>query len=410
MMSPAPKQNGLPPHSPRVLRSHVSRDDREALISCISYALSSIAMSLVNKAVFSRHNFDFPSSVLMMQGGVTAVLLTLASAIRVLPPLPVELALLRRMAPVAPAPRTRAALAGHAARGARHHPPTAQVTVLFAAMLWTSSRALRFCSVPIVTVFKNVSVVLITLWERVAYGERIGVGVGLSLAFMMSGSAIAAFGDHARDPVGYGWLVLNVFATVAHVAMIRARLPRFASPASKTLHNQLLAFFLFASAAGCQGELRDFPVALWVQPREMKVALAASCVLGLLINLATFWCMRATSGSTYSFVGSSNKIPVALLGHFFFSSGLSTVGWVGVIFGLISGLCYTLSKSLFVEQPAPGRPAFGDDDDDDDDDDAGTKSLLRAERDAEEAAAADPGGGGGSQIIQMAELGRSHAR
>ena len=75
---------------------------------------------------------------------------------------------------------------------------------------------------------------------------------------------------------------------------------------------------------------------------------------------------------------------------------------MGVLFGLISGLCYTLSKSLFVEQPVGGA-------NDDDDDDAGTGSLLRAERDGEAATTprGDPDDG---PMIQLAELGRSHAR
>ena len=49
------------------------------------------------------------------------------------------------------------------------------------AMLWTSSKALRYCSVPVVTIFKNLSVVAITVYERVVYSDRSSVGVLLSL-------------------------------------------------------------------------------------------------------------------------------------------------------------------------------------------------------------------------------------
>ena len=37
----------------------------------------------------------------------------------------------------------------------------------------------------------------------------------------------------------------------------------------------------------------------------------------------SFWCLAVTSGTTYSFVGASNKIVLALLGHLFFRSRLS---------------------------------------------------------------------------------------
>ena len=325
-------------------------ENRESVLACVCYALSSIALSLTNKGVFSIRAFDYPSSVLMTQAIVTVGLLWLLAALRIIAPLPFDPALARRMAPV---------------------------TVMFAAMLWTSSRAFRYCSVPVVTVFKNLSVVAITIWELLVYGQTVPSGVALSLVFMMIGSAVAAMGDAdlAVSARGYGWLVLNILFTVAHVATIRVRLPRFSSPAAKTLHNQLLACVLFAFTAAIQarhaspftvclgqhpplsqhptlpqGELRSYPSAVLAQPPSTQIGLALSAVLGLLINLCTFWCLRVASGSTYSFVGATNKVPVAVLGHFFFSSGLSTLGWVGVAFGLVAGLAFSVAKAREVSQ------------------------------------------------------------
>ena len=79
-------------------------------------------------------------------------------------------------------------------------------------------------------------------------------------------------------------------------------------------------------------------------PPRFQLGLLLSAVLGLLINLASFWCITVTSGTTYSFVGASNKIPAAILGHFLFSSGLNAVGWAGVAFGLAAGFGYAWSK------------------------------------------------------------------
>lgn len=39
-----------------------------------------------------------------------------------------------------------------------------------------------------------------------------------------------------------------------------------------------------------------------------------------------------------------------MLGHFFFSSGLSTLGWVGVAFGLVAGLAFSVAKAREVSQ------------------------------------------------------------
>ena len=76
----------------------------------------------------------------------------------------------------------------------------------------------------------------------------------------------------------------------------------------------------------------------------MQVGFAGSVLLGFAINFASFWCLSVTSGTTYSFVGASNKIPAVVLGHFLFSSSLTKVGWVGVVSGLTAGLGYAWSK------------------------------------------------------------------
>ena len=61
-------------------------------------------------------------------------------------------------------------------------------------------------------------------------------------------------------------------------------------------------------------------------PPSFQAGFLLSTVLGLLINLSSFWALRVTTGTTYSFVGASNKIPSAVLGHFLFSSDLTTLG------------------------------------------------------------------------------------
>ena len=169
----------------------------EPLAASACYFASSVCLSLTNKAVFSRSDFDFPLSVLASQALVTLALLLLASETRLGPVVRFDPKLARKMLPI---------------------------TLLFAAMLWTSSKALRYCSVPVVTIFKNLSVVAITGYERLVYSDRSSVGVLLSLLCMVAGSVVAAAGDLQFSSVGYGWMLLNVLCTVCHLAAVRARL------------------------------------------------------------------------------------------------------------------------------------------------------------------------------------------
>ena len=313
---------------------------REPYYACVCYATSSVSLSLANKAVFSRHDFDFPLAVLATQAVATVALLRAGAALRLCEPVPFDRRLARSMLPV---------------------------TVLFVSMLWTSGKALRYCSVPVVTIFKNLSVFGITAYERAVYGQRISAGVAASLVCMMAGSVVAAAGDLQFDGVGYTWMGLNVVCTVAYLAAVR-RLQPTSSTAAKTFHNQLLALGVFAAAAAANGELpRYFRRVAWMPPR-FQLGLLLSAVLGLLINLASFWCITVTSGTTYSFVGASNKIPAAILGHFLFSSGLNAVGWAGVAFGLAAGFGYAWSKlaldrseRLQLGSPQEARRAVADD-------------------------------------------------
>ena len=303
--------------------------------ACLAYGSSSVMINLTNKQLFSSgSDFDFPLAVLASQAAGTILLLRIGGMSGLSAPVPLDLTLLRSMAPV---------------------------TLLFASMLWTSSRALHYCSVPVVTVFKNMAVVCVCAYEHVVYGEPVSCGLLLALLCMLAGSAIAAIGDRSFDMVSLKWLLLNITFTVLHVAALRALTGATrASSASKTFHNQLLALFVFLLAAWTQGELPHFAGRLGAQSRAFHIGFVLSIVLGLLINYSSFWCLSVTSGTTYSFVGASNKIPTALLGHVLFDSQLTNLGWAGIALGLIAGLCYSFARPEPKKQQHPLTPESGD--------------------------------------------------
>lgn len=304
------------PRSPQRLGADAPRIRANAISACVCYAVCSVLLSLTNKAIFSDAAFDFPFSVLASQALGTLLLLHVGSALRISSRVVLEPALLRTMAPI---------------------------TLLFAAMLGTSSRALRYSSVPVVTIFKNLAVVSVCLYEWRVDRQPLTPGVLLSLALMLGGSVVAAYGDLHFSTLALRWLLLNVVCTVSHIVAIRTWLASRASSTSKTYHNQLVALALFSAVAAACGEWPSFLWRLREQSGLFQLGFATSIVLGLLINVASFWCLSICSGTTYSFVGAANKIPTALLGHLFFSSGLTAFGWAGIVVGLAAGLSYAVS-------------------------------------------------------------------
>lgn len=220
----------------------------------------------------------------------------------------------------------------------------APVTLLFCLMLWTSGKALRFVSMPIFTVFKNLAVVGTTGWEYARYGSKVSGGIIFSLALMVSGSVVAGAGDLTASREGFFWMFVNVLCTVSYVASLKELVPPDLPSSAKTYANNLLSFGLFIGVALSNGEFWGFFSAIGQQTVAFKVALIFTGVIGTAINMSTFWCARVTSGATYAFVGASNKIPVAVIGHFAFHSALTVGGWLGVLLGLGSGFTFAITK------------------------------------------------------------------
>lgn len=337
--------------------------DFEPALACLCYALCSITLSLFNKLVFSGHSFNFPISVLAFQSLCAVVFLIASDWLKLSEPSP----LTRGTRLAGHDPLTQRRFDKHASDAPalmglstwRAHADVlramAPVTLLFCLMLWTSGKALRYVSMPIFTVFKNLAVVGTTTWEYFRFGSRVSVWIIFSLLLMVAGSVVAGAGDLTATREGFLWMLVNVVMTVAYVASLKELVPPDLPSSVKTLANNMLSLVVFVGVAATNGEIGAFWVALMAQSRLFKLALLCTGVIGTAINMSTFWCARVTSGATYAFVGASNKIPVALIGHFAFHSELTVGGWIGVTLGLGSGIIFAITKERERRQSATAR-------------------------------------------------------
>ena len=326
----------------------------EAVLACTSYGLCSILLSLCNKLVFSGADFNYPLAILAFQSLCAVCFLKGSDVLGLSKPLPLQRGAARRAARACQPParaRTSPAPAAHRARVAPIPISRAElfrlmlpVTLLFCAMLWTSGKALRHCSMPLFTVCKNLAVVGTTVYEFFRFGQSVSAGIVASLALMTAGSLIAGHGDMTATAVGMLWLLANVAATIAYLAVLKERMPADVSSASKSLHNNVLTLVVFTTAATGVGELGPFCRQISAQSVGFQLGTLMTGVLGTAINMTTFWCMHVTNGATYAFVGASNKVPVALIGHYFFHSVITPMGWCGVALGLGAGLVYAVTK------------------------------------------------------------------
>ncbi|KAF6001476.1 GDP-mannose transporter into the lumen of the Golgi [Cyanidiococcus yangmingshanensis] len=330
----------------------VVRKHMEAITSSLAYASCSILLTLFNKAVFSGRHFDYPWFSLAWQNAVTAVLVALSAGCSLSGKLRWSTDLVRRMA---------------------------MPNFFFVLFLFSNSRSLRYMTLPVQVVFKSLAPVGITIFESMWHGDRIAPGTWVAMILCIAGNVVAALGRGgiSFSIRGYLWAFVNLIANVAYLATLRTNVPPKYSSSARTFASAVLSLFWMIPLAGISGELtsgnklnprvasrpssvatrRDTfmePTGRVLQPSaivalahestQFLVTFLLSGILGTLISAASFWCVSATSGSTFSIVGSLNKIPVSVLGYLIFREPTTVFTWIGVLLSLIAGLVFTESK------------------------------------------------------------------
>lgn len=110
-------------------------------------------------------------------------------------------------------------------------------------MIYTSTKALQFLSIPVYTIFKNLTIILIAYGEVLWFGGTVTPMALFSFGLMVVSSIIAAWADiqhalssygdvaspDATDAVstlnaGYLWMMFNCFCTATYVLGMRKRI------------------------------------------------------------------------------------------------------------------------------------------------------------------------------------------
>jgi GDP-mannose transporter len=73
-------------------------------------------------------------------------------------------------------------------------------------------------------------------------------------------------------------------------------------------------------------------------------AMVYSGLATIFISYASAWCIRVTSSTTYSMVGTLNKLPIAVSGLIFFDAPVTFSSVSAIFIGFISGIVYTWAK------------------------------------------------------------------
>ncbi|KAI9486134.1 MAG: hypothetical protein EXX96DRAFT_495818 [Benjaminiella poitrasii] len=310
-----------------------------AVLPIASYCCASILMTVTNKYVLSGYDFNMNFLLLTIQNLVTVILLQSFKFVNLIK------------------------FRGFDKEEARKWLPIAGSLV---AMIYTGSKALQYLRIPIYTIFKNLTIILIAYGEVLWFGGSVTHLMLVSFSLMVLSSVIAGWADISDTLsqivtldstfVGYFWMATNCLASAAFVLYMRKRIKLTNFKDFDTVYyNNVLSIplliipsFIFEDWSA-EGLSKNFPAEV---RQPMIIAMIFSGVSAFAMSYASAWCVRTTSSTTYSMVGALNKLPIAASGILFFGDPATFANVTAIFVGFIAGLVYSVAKTIANKAPA----------------------------------------------------------
>ncbi|KAG0452523.1 hypothetical protein HPP92_024904 [Vanilla planifolia] len=296
-----------------------------ALLSGFAYCMSSCSMILINKYVLSGYDFSAGISLMLYQNIVSVMLVSSLSKLGIISTEPLTWRLIRIWLPV---------------------------NIIFVGMLATSIFSLKYINVAMVTVLKNIANVMTAIGETYLFEKHHGIKVWAALLLMIVSAISGGATDLSFHAVGYSWQIINCFLTASYSLTLR-RVMDVANEATKSgtlnefsmvlLNNVLsLPFGIILTLAFNEVDyLLKTPL---LRMPTFWLVITLSGFLGLAISFTSMWFLHQTGATTYSLVGSLNKIPLSIAGILLFKVPTSMENMLSILFGLLAGVFFAKAK------------------------------------------------------------------
>ena len=301
----------------------------EALLSVIAYSVCSGSLLLVNKIAMSL----IPSAPLVTSIQCVFCITTLLACTAALGAPKID-------------PLTGPLLKAYLLYG-----------VLFVLGIYTNMRALESSNVDTVIVFRSTVPLLVAAGDFFLMGrEAPSQRSLLSMLLVAVGCAafVAVDAEFAmKGWAAYGWCLVYVAAIAAEMLLGKAITSSFnATTGTSVLLTNAFGLLPFLAIGGATGELRRGLDARFFTPTAVAVLLA-SCALSAGIGFSSWWCRSLVSATSFTVIGTVNKVLTVALNILAWHKHASPLGTVFLLVALAGGAWY---------QQAPmrsGVPAAG---------------------------------------------------
>nr|ABF99644.1 GONST2 Golgi Nucleotide sugar transporter, putative [Oryza sativa Japonica Group] len=278
------------------------------LLSGICYCIASCSMILLNKVVLSNYNFNAGISLMLYQNLISVIILLVLELFGVISTEKLTWKLIKVWIPV---------------------------NLIFVGMLVTGMYSLKYINVAMVTILKNMTNILTAVGEIYIFRKGQNKKVWAALCLMVISAVCGGITDLSFHPVGYMWQLFNCFLTAGYSLTLR-RVMDVAKQSTKSGSLNEVSMVLLNNAL-------SIPLALilivifdeWQYVYEVEVTrdpmfwafATASGLLGLAISFSSVWFLHRTGPTTYSLVGSLNKIPISVAGILLFNVPVFLLGY-----------------------------------------------------------------------------------
>ncbi|KAL9305305.1 GDP-mannose transporter GONST2 [Arabidopsis thaliana] len=282
-------------------RDHGSVKQSGPLVSGAAYCISSCSMIILNKIVLSSYNFNAGVSLMLYQNLISCLVVAVLDISGVVSVEKFNWKLIRVWMPV---------------------------NVIFVGMLVSG-------------MYRNRGGIHVP-----QKAEQQGLGCNIISA--ISGGIT----DLTFDAVGYTWQLANCFLTASYSLTLRRVMDKAKqstksgslNEVSMVLLNNLLSIPFGIILIILLGEWRYVISTDVTKDSMFWVVATASGFLGLAISFTSMWFLHQTGPTTYSLVGSLNKVPISLAGLVLFNVPLSLPNLFSILFGLFAGVVFARAK------------------------------------------------------------------
>ncbi|CAN8076965.1 unnamed protein product [Agarophyton chilense] len=289
------------------------------------FCASSLGAIFINKMCLTHFNFNYPSSLMALQGAVTIVLLSLLS----------------RVAP---------SLVSIVSLKSSDYYRLLPCTLFFVANVTVGLSALSRVNIPMFSAFRRLTVLFVMAAEYVMLHRTHAPAVVISVVVLTFGAFVSALGDVTFTLVGYALVFLNNALTAAYLASIkRVMTDLHLDPTSLLYYTNVLGFPIVLCIALFTGDTQSAIYRYHTDPnlRDSPAFLTALCFVAIsafCVNLSTTICTHITSPLTTSVAGQVKNVLQSFLGFFSWGYVPTPLNVVGLLIALAGQISFAIFK------------------------------------------------------------------